>query len=116
MIGNKFSMGLAFVACVCFAPCVFGQATANSTLATNSGNEVMSYAHASTLLMSYTLLDGIKVRNDDGDRRTCKSYEERDKKCKAMPEGGSGLMYLLLAGVSCFGAIIFRSRRAVAKG
>jgi hypothetical protein len=28
-----------------------------------------------------------------------------------VPEGGSALMYLLLAGVSCFGAMFFRKRR-----
>ena len=28
-----------------------------------------------------------------------------------VPEGGAALMYLLLAGVSCFGAMFFRSRR-----
>src|ERR1039457_3358378 len=29
----------------------------------------------------------------------------------AVPEGGAALMYVLLAGVSCFGAMFFRSRR-----
>ncbi len=32
-----------------------------------------------------------------------------------VPEGGAALMYLLLAGVSCFGAMFFRSRNQRAK-
>jgi hypothetical protein len=31
-----------------------------------------------------------------------------------VPEGGAALMYLLLAGVSCFGAMFFRSRNQIA--
>jgi hypothetical protein len=34
-----------------------------------------------------------------------------NEKCKAMPEGGAALMYLLLAGLSCLGAMFLRSRR-----
>jgi hypothetical protein len=33
-----------------------------------------------------------------------------------VPEGGSASMYLLLAGLSCFGAMLFRRRRASAEG
>ncbi len=33
----------------------------------------------------------------------------------AVPEGGAALLYLLLAGVSCFGAMFFRSRKQGAK-
>jgi hypothetical protein len=34
-----------------------------------------------------------------------------NEKCKALPEGGTALMYLLLAGLSCLGAMFLRSRR-----
>jgi hypothetical protein len=33
----------------------------------------------------------------------------------AVPEGGTALLYLLLAGVSCFGAMFFRSRNQVSR-
>jgi len=36
----------------------------------------------------------------------------RARKCQAVPEGGSGLVYLLGAGVTCAGAMLIRSRSA----
>jgi hypothetical protein len=32
--------------------------------------------------------------------------------CKSVPEGGTTLTYLSLAGLCCLGAVVFRSRRA----
>lgn len=34
------------------------------------------------------------------------------KDCQAVPEGGSGAIYLLGAGLTCFGAMFLRSRVA----
>jgi len=40
--------------------------------------------------------------------------EEKKKKKKVpVPEGGSAALYLFLAGVSCFGAMLVSSRRQV---
>jgi hypothetical protein len=35
---------------------------------------------------------------------------ERDRKCRQVPEGGPVAAYLLGAGVTCFGALVVRSR------
>lgn len=35
---------------------------------------------------------------------------DRDRKCRQVPEGGSMAAYLLGAGVTCFGAMVVRSR------
>ena len=34
--------------------------------------------------------------------------------CTAVPEGGTTLMYLSIAGLCCFGAVVARSRRQIA--
>ena len=40
-----------------------------------------------------------------------------DKKCggTAVPEGGTSLMYMSLAGLCCFGAMVYRLRRQRAR-
>ena len=39
-----------------------------------------------------------------------KCDDRRPKKCQQVPEGGSGLVYLLGAGITCAAAILIRSR------
>ena len=39
-----------------------------------------------------------------------KDDRDRHHKKQSVPEGGSALMYVTLAGLSCFGAMIIRSR------
>lgn len=46
--------------------------------------------------------------NGNGGKGPTCSYGE---KCATVPEGGTPLMYLLLAGLSCVGAMVLRSRR-----
>jgi len=40
----------------------------------------------------------------------CGARDDRDKKCRQVPEGGSTAAYLLGAGVTCIGAMVLRSR------
>jgi len=39
----------------------------------------------------------------------------RGRDCRQMPENGSSATYLLAAGLTCLGAIVFRSRMAKPK-
>jgi len=50
----------------------------------------------------------------DGDRAQHRSEKcgPHDKKCHQVPEGGSTAIYLLGAGLTCFGAMFLRSRIA----
>ncbi len=102
---TKFSLRLALVAF--FACATFGQGLAKPTLANSSGHSVISYTMTSTFLL--------KPRDIDTDRagKKCDSNDLYDskKKCAAMPEGGHALMYILLASLTCFGAIALGSRR-----
>jgi hypothetical protein len=43
----------------------------------------------------------------DKDHKRC---EPHSKNCKQVPEGGSAAIYVLGAGLTCFGAMFFRSR------
>ncbi len=36
--------------------------------------------------------------------------DDRHKDCHQVPEGGSGIIYLLAAGATCAGAMVIRSR------
>ena len=38
--------------------------------------------------------------------------DRRGRKCQQVPEGGSALIYVLGAGITCLGAVISRSRMA----
>jgi hypothetical protein len=44
--------------------------------------------------------------------RGCGKYDRNDRKCRQVPDGGSGAIYLLGIGVSCLGATLIRSRRS----
>ena len=44
-----------------------------------------------------------------------KDHHQRAKDHFRIPEGGSSLVYVLGAGVTCLGAMLVRSRRAKAK-
>jgi len=54
-------------------------------------------------LLPATLTAKPKYRED-----RCRPAWER--RCRAVPEGGSGLVYLLGAGITCAGAVLIRSR------
>jgi hypothetical protein len=44
--------------------------------------------------------------------RDKKCDDRREKKCRQVPEGGSAVVYLLGAGITCLGAMVVRSRTA----
>jgi hypothetical protein len=105
---------LTFAAFVCFLPCAFGQSTVNLRAA-GTVHTILSLAPSNSLAFVLTSGDDFfsndkKHKNNDG----CDSRDNyKGSKCAAVPEGGTSLMYLLLAGLSCLGGIVLRSRRQV---
>lgn len=125
----RFSAWIGFAALLCFAPCAFGQGAVNVRVA-RAGNSVLNYAPAS--LLAFTLGQRGDHRGGDKDGNGCGNQggggggwdgEGRDDGrgdggggnggdgCTPVPEGGTALMYLSLAGLCCLGAMVLRSRR-----
>jgi hypothetical protein len=100
----KFSLWLVLATLCCFAPGAYAQGRTNPLLASHVGN-VTSYAFTSTLLFGPIDKGQHKNRCDP----------HGPNKCAAVPEGGSPLMYLLLASLTCIGAMVLRSRRQSAR-
>jgi hypothetical protein len=94
----KFSLWLVLATLFCFAPGAFAQGRTNPLLASHVRN-VTSYAFTSTFLFGPIHEGG---KGGDNNKKGHKT---------AMPEGGSTLVYLLLASLTCFGAMVLRSRR-----
>jgi hypothetical protein len=104
---------VSFAAFLCFLPCASGQSKANLKV-TDSGHTVLKVEPSNLFAFALTSGDDFfsndKHRKDDG----CAGRDERmGDKCAAVPEGGTSLMYLLLAGLSCLGGMVLRSRRQV---
>jgi hypothetical protein len=102
---TKCSQWLVLATLLCFAPGAFAQGRTNPLLASQVRN-VTSYAFTSTFLFNPI---------DKGEDRNRKCDPHGRNKCAAVPEGGSALMYLLLASFTCFGAMVLRSRRQRAR-
>jgi hypothetical protein len=102
---TKCSQWLVLATLLCFAPGAFAQGRTNPLLASQVRN-VTSYAFTSTFLFNPI---------DKGEDRNHKCDPHGRNKCAAVPEGGSALMYLLLASFTCFGAMVLRSRRQSAR-
>jgi hypothetical protein len=126
----RFSAWVAFAALLCFASSAFGQGTAN--LKINAGNRVLTYAPPSFL--TFTFGPGGDHRSGDpayggnnSGNNGCGNQGggwggggwndqgwgggNGGGGCTPVPEGGTSLMYIFLAGSSCFGAMLLRSRR-----
>jgi hypothetical protein len=124
----RFSAWAALAALLCFAPCALGQGTGN-TKGTQVGNSGLNYAASSFL--TFTLTAGGHHKDGDGwgggnggggngggnggGGNGCGNQGGGGGwgggGCTPVPEGGNALMYLSLAGICCFGAMIFRLRR-----
>jgi hypothetical protein len=98
---SKLSARVVLAASLCSAPLALGQPTVNA---------VMANSHPS--IMSSTPVPALSIfALKSHDKHECEGDDERDKHCQPVPEGGAAAMYLLLAGLSCFGALVLRSRR-----
>ena len=112
---------VSLAAFLCFLPCAFGQSAANPR-ATGSGHGVLKVQPANFLAFALTKGDDFfknnnKNNNNNYNNSGCKpnydGYNKKSTNCAAMPEGGTPLMYLLVAGFSCLGGMVLRSRRQV---
>ena len=101
----KLSLRLVLVILFCFAPGAFAQGRTNSLIASHV-SDVASYTFTSTFLFNPI---------DKGEDNNKKCDPRGRNKCAAVPEGGSALMYLLLASLTCSGAMVLRSRRQRAR-
>jgi hypothetical protein len=122
----RFSALVAFAALLCFAPYAFSQGPDNVRVA-GAGNSVRNYAPSGFLTFALSLGGNPKGGNPvNGGRNGCGNQGGRGGwfgegwfggggggGCAPVPvpEGGTALMYLLLAGLCCVGAMILRSRR-----
>lgn len=113
----RFSVLAVFAALLCFAPCAIGQ---NVTVA---GNSVLNHAPSAFLTVGLGPGDHHKDGGGCGKKGGNGGWEwffgggdNKNKGCgptptAAVPEGGTSLMYLALAGLCCFGAMAYRMRR-----
>jgi len=116
-----FSVSVVFAALLCFAPSTLGQTTIHNKV-TSAASDVLLYA-PSGFLVFRSAPDGDHRRggnggggngcggNGGGDERF--SDQGGGNKCEQVPEGGSALMYLLLAGLCCMGGVWLRFRRQI---
>ena len=91
----------------CFAPCAFGQPISHFP-SQPVQHRITSYPLPLTFLFSSPGWDDPGKK--DHDPHKCDPGNDR-KDCVAVPEGGSALAYLLLAGMTCACVIVLRSRR-----
>jgi len=116
---------VALAGLLCFLPSAFGQNLANSKTA-GATHSVLNYEPPN--LLAFALTSGNDLYNNNGKggkggngygnggnggygnggKDPVCAYGE---KCAAVPEGGTPLTYLLLAGLACVGAMVLRSRR-----
>ncbi|MGA9444957.1 MAG: hypothetical protein WBV26_00840 [Candidatus Sulfotelmatobacter sp.] len=118
---TRVSAWVVFAALVCFAPYAIGQSTVKVNM-TVAGNSVLNNAPSALLTFAPgpgDLLDGDHGKKGcsggDGGWGWDRSSGDKsgDKKCggTAVPEGGTSLMYVSLAGLCCLGAMVYRLRR-----
>ncbi|MGA9387139.1 MAG: hypothetical protein WBV63_19125 [Candidatus Sulfotelmatobacter sp.] len=127
--------GFVFLAgLMCFLPSAFGQSPANAK-ATSVARSVLNNQPSSLLAFAFTsghdlynnngkggnggygnggYGNGGNGKGGDGNGGTCSySPSKGGDKCAAVPEGGTPLMYLLLAGLSCLGAMVLRRQTSM---
>lgn len=134
---KRLSGLVAFASLLCFLPCAFGQSRV-SAKPTSTVHSVLNFAPSS--LLAFALASGNDLHNGNNGKGGkgsvggygpgpigygpggpgygngpngggCSYTAGKVEKCAAMPEGGTTLMYVLLAGLSSLGAIVLRSRR-----
>lgn len=108
---------VAFAAILCFASCAFGQDTVNSRVA-NAGFGALNAPSA-----LFTIPLGFGGNNGNNGNNGCSNKSSNSWDgwglgdggnkggCAAVPEGGTTLTYVSLAGLFCLGAFAFRRRR-----
>jgi len=113
----RVSVLVSFAAVLFFLPSAFGLNAANSKLA-GSGPTVRNFEPSNFLALALTSgEDFFKDNKDSKDKKDngCNASGQKwGNNCsKALPEGGTSVMYLLLAGLACLVGMALRSRREV---
>lgn len=117
-VGKLSAVILALL--LCFA----SSALAQTSVKAHAGNGILSVTPAS---FAFTMAVDQKGHDHDGGGNGCKKNDGRGDNadewggkggnggggCSTVPEGGSALTYLSLAGLCCLGVALFKSRRAV---
>jgi hypothetical protein len=114
---SRFSAWVVFAALLGLAPFALGQSSASHQGAV--GNSVLNYAPTSFLALTFGPRGEHKGGGNGGGCNNQNAGRNdwwgggggNGGGCQTVPEGGTTLMYLSLAGLCCFGAIVFRSRR-----
>lgn len=97
----RFSAWVALAAFLCFAPCALGEGP----------------VHANKMIVGHVGDPGpvnIRSHNDGWGNQGGGGWGGSGNgggEGVPVPEGGTALGYLALAGLSCFGAMVFRTRR-----
>jgi len=122
---TRVSAWVVFAALVCFAPCAIGQSTVKVNM-TVAGNTILN--NAPSAFLTFGPGPGDLLGGDHGNsNKGCNAgdggwgWDRRggDKKgCggTAVPEGGTSLMYVSLAGLCCLAAMVYRLRRQARVG
>jgi hypothetical protein len=119
----RFSVWVLFAGILCFAPSAFSQGPDRH--AAVAGNGVLNLAPSSFL--AFTLGPGGRSDDHDGgngcgnqggggwgggwDGDGWGGGGNGGGGCSSVPEGGTALMYLSVAGLCCLGALALRSRK-----
>jgi hypothetical protein len=128
---SRSSVWVVFAALLCFASSAFCQSKINVKVA-NSGNSVLNSAPAGFLAFTFGpggnhIIGGNRGGNNGGNnggnqggnggsQNGCGNQGWNDRvgggRCTQVPEGGTALMYLLLAGLCCAAAMVLRPQQA----
>jgi hypothetical protein len=115
---------VAFAALLLFASCAFAQDTLHGT----TGSSLISHTPSAFLTLTLGLGDNQGNNGNKGNGNGCTSTSNKNQDgwgfwglgggnnggCTTVPEGGTTLTYLSLAGLCCLGALVFRPRRSAA--
>jgi hypothetical protein len=103
----RFSVLIVFATLFCFAPIALGLSTVNANHG-DGGKFLLSNTSSSIFALTFNEPKGDHHHKRGG----CDNRDGGwDGGCSAVPEGGTALVYLSLAGLSCLGAAIFWVRR-----
>jgi hypothetical protein len=106
----RFSVLIVVATLFCFAPFALGLNTVNASLG-DGGTFLLS--NTSSNIFALTFSSALDPKGGHHHKRDgCDTRDGAwDGGCSAVPEGGTALVYLSLAGLSCLGAAIFWVRR-----
>ena len=103
---TRFSVPVVLAALLCFAPGAFGQAQG-----TVRGGNIMS-SPTSFVVLAFQPPNHQNGNNGSGCGNQNWGWDQGGKgNCSQVPEGGSALGYVSLAGLCCLGAALLRFRR-----